>query len=173
MLVSDERGRPDGSGAAVEPLDLRRWGLLAASAARTEGVGGPAELGLVFVDESYMASLAAEWMRSDHPTDVLAFPLEGAGRRSGESAGGGVPPRLVGDVVVCPAVAERQAAAAGHPTPDELALLIVHGVLHLLGHDHAGPLESLRMKQRTRSLLRRHYRPATTGDPARRFDTGG
>ena len=80
----------------------------------------------------------------------------------------GGPPLLIGDVVVCPPVASRQAGEAGHALADELALLIVHGVLHLFGHDHAGPVESIRMKRRTRALLGRLYRPlqAATAAPS-------
>ena len=151
---------------AREVLDLDRWGLLAASAARGEGVRRPAELGLAFVDEAEIAELAAAWLRSDHPTDVLAFPVEAGLPRARRSPHGGDPPLLIGDVVVCPAVASRQAGEAGHALADELALLIVHGVLHLFGHDHAGPVESLRMKRRTRALLARLYRPSAAGTAA-------
>ncbi len=142
-----------------EALDLDRWGLLAASAAHREGVRRPAELGLAFVGEAEIAALATVWLRSDHPTDVLAFPVEASARRSLRRAPEGDPPLLIGDVVVCPPVAARQADEAGHALADELALLIVHGVLHLLGHDHAGPVESLKMKRRTRMLLARFHRP--------------
>lgn len=155
--VVDRRG-PD-SGPGREELDLERWGLLAASAARGEGVRRPAELGLAFVDEAEITGLAAGWLRSDHPTDVLAFPVEASARRARRAAAAGAPPLLMGDVVVCAPVAARQAGQAGHAPADELALLIVHGVLHLLGHDHAGPLESLWMKRRTRTLLARLHRP--------------
>ena len=166
--VEDRRGAestPGGPGR--EDLDLDRWGLLAASAAHGEGVRRPAELGLAFVDEAEITGLAAGWLQSDHPTDVLAFPVEVSARRALRSGLAGDPPLLIGDVVVCPPVAARQAGEAGHALADELALLIVHGVLHLLGHDHAGPLESLRMKRRTRTLLARLHRPGMTGEGRR------
>ena len=169
--VVDRCGPDPGPGG--EDLVLDRWGLLAASAAYGEGVRRPAELGLAFVDEAEITELAAGWLRSDHPTDVLAFPVETSARRALRAAPAGDAPLLMGDVIVCPPVAVRQAVQAGHAPADELALLIVHGVLHLLGHDHAGPLESLRMKRRTRTLLARLHRPgapgasATTGDPRR------
>ena len=153
--VTDRRG----PGASREVLDLERWGLLAASVAHGEGVRRPAELGLAFVDEAEIAGLAASWLQSGHPTDVLAFPVDANARRSLREVPEGDPPLLIGDVVVCPPVAARQADEAGHALADELALLIVHGVLHLLGHDHAGPVESLRMKRRTRKLLDRLHRP--------------
>ncbi|MCE2530953.1 MAG: rRNA maturation RNase YbeY [Acidimicrobiia bacterium] len=152
----DRRG-PD-SGPGQEDLDLDRWGLLAASAAYGEGVRRRAELGLAFVDEAEITELAADWLQSDHPTDVLAFPVDVRVRGARRAVRAGDPPLLIGDVVVCPLVAARQAGEAPHALADELALLIVHGVLHLLGHDHAGPLESLRMKRRTRTLLARLYR---------------
>ena len=171
--VIDGRGATGGSGPdEPEDLDLDRWGLLAASAARTEGVRGPAELGLAFVDEAEIAGLAATWLDSDHPTDVLAFPVEESARRAIRAADSQGPPLLIGDVVVCPSIAARQAGEAGHRLADELALLIVHGVLHLLGHDHAGRVESLRMNRRTRSLLARHYE-REQGDATAAPATGG
>ena len=158
-------------GPGREDLDLGRWGLLAASAACGEGVRRPAELGLAFVDEAEITGLAADWLQSDHPTDVLAFPVEVSARRARRAMPAGDPPLLIGDVVVCPAVAARQAGEAGHAPDDELALLIVHGVLHLLGHDHAGPLETLRMKRRTRTLLARLHRPVSVGAAAATGDS--
>ena len=161
--VADRRALDSGPGR--EDLDLDRWGLLAASVAHGEGVRRPAELGLAFVDEAEITELAADWLQSDHPTDVLAFPVEVSARRARRAVPAGDPPLLIGDVVVCPPVAARQAGEAGHALADELALLIVHGVLHLLGHDHAGPMESLRMKRRTRTLLARLYGPGSA-DPS-------
>jgi probable rRNA maturation factor len=114
-------------------------------------------MGLAFVDEAEISELAGRWLRSPHPTDVLAFPVERTPRRAGRAGEDHRPPLLVGDVVVCPSVAARQAAEAGRRPEDELALLVVHGVLHLLGHDHAGPIESRRMNRRTRVLLARHH----------------
>ena len=157
--VVDRRGpNSEPADPTHEGLDLDRWGLLAASAACREGVRRPAELGLAFVDEAEIAGLAATWLRSDHPTDVLAFPVEASAPRVRRGLPDGDPPLLIGDVVVCPPVASRQAREAGHALADELALLIVHGVLHLFGHDHAGPVETFRMRRRTRALLSRLYR---------------
>ncbi len=160
-----DRRHPDSGPAdpTRETLDLDRWGLLAASAACGEGVRRPAELGLAFVDEAEIAELAAAWLQSDHPTDVLAFPVEASAPRVRRGLPDGDPPLLIGDVVVCPPVASRQAGEAGHALADELALLIVHGVLHLFGHDHAGPVESFRMRRRTRALLARLHRHEKTG----------
>ena len=103
-----------------------------------------------------MAGLNREWMGHDGPTDVLAWPLDGA---APDAVAGGLPgvPLLLGDVAVCPAVAGRQAATAGHDLADELALLVVHGVLHVLGHDHDGPAAEAAMQAReTAHLVRFH-----------------
>ncbi|MCY3786415.1 MAG: rRNA maturation RNase YbeY [bacterium] len=154
--VADERAAASEARPPMV-LELDRWGRLAAAAAHDEGVRRPAEMGLRFVDEAVISELAGRWLDSPRPTDVLAFPVEAPSRRPGRRIGGG-PPLLVGDVVVCPSVAARGARAAGRPPEDELALLVVHGVLHLLGHDHAGRIESRRMRRRTRALLARHDR---------------
>ena len=158
--VIDERAgrRSAPEGHAPTVVDLDRWGRLAAATAHDEGVRCPAEMGLTFVDEAEIAELAGTWLGSPHPTDVLAFPLEASSRRGNHRTDDGGPPLLIGDVVVCPSVAARQAGEAGRPLSDELALLVVHGVLHLLGHDHAGHLEARRMERRTRALLAQHNR---------------
>ena len=101
-----------------------------------------ADLSIVLVDEDEMARLHVEWMGEPGPTDVLSFPMDDL--RAGDPRG----PRvegILGDIVLCPGVAARQAEAAGHTADVELALLLTHGVLHLLGHDHAEPEEHERM----------------------------
>ncbi len=101
-----------------------------------------AELSVVLVDEATMTDLHVRWMDEPGPTDVLSFPMdELRPTKDDEEPDEG----LLGDVVLCPAVAERQAAAAGHGVPDELALLLTHGILHLLGYDHAEPEEHAEM----------------------------
>lgn len=106
-----------------------------------------AELSLLLVEEPAMRELNLKWMGEDKPTDVLAFPMDELrpGHLSGGSDDGETDPGLLGDVVLCPAVAERQAAQAGHATQDELELLCTHGILHLLGYDHAEPEEHAEM----------------------------
>jgi probable rRNA maturation factor len=107
-----------------------------------------AELSLLLVDEPAMTELHEKWMGEPGPTDVLAFPMDELrpGHMSGGSDEDGEPdPGLLGDVVLCPAVAERQAVTAGHGTADELELLCAHGILHLLGYDHAEPEEHKEM----------------------------
>jgi len=109
-----------------------------------------AELSVVLVDEAAIAELHLRWMDEPGPTDVLSFPMDELrpGSEDGESD-----PGLLGDVVICPQVAARQAAAAGHSTQEELLLLTTHGILHLLGYDHAEPDEEAEMFALQRRLL--------------------
>jgi probable rRNA maturation factor len=108
------------------------------------GVNPLAELSILLVDVEYMTELNHRWMDGEGPTDVLAFPMDegSVDHGPGES---GAEPALLGDIVLCPDVAAKQAAEAGHSTKDELALLTVHGTLHLLGYDHAEPDEEREM----------------------------
>jgi probable rRNA maturation factor len=117
------------------------------------GVNPLAELSVLLVDAEYMAELNHRWMDGDGPTDVLAFPMDESSvdHGPGESTGG--EPSLLGDIVLCPEFAATQAAAAGHTLGQELALLTVHGVLHLLGYDHAEPDEEKEMFTLQRQLL--------------------
>ena len=108
------------------------------------GVNPLAELSILLVDVEYMAELNHRWMDGDGPTDVLAFPMDEGSVDHGPGEGSGEP-ALLGDIVLCPEVAAKQAAQAGHSTSDELALLTVHGTLHLLGYDHAEPDEEREM----------------------------
>ena len=101
-----------------------------------------AELCIKAVDEATIAELNEQWMEKAGPTDVLAFPMDEL--RPGlldEDPEEGV----LGDLVLCPAVAERQGRTAGHGADAELELLTVHGILHLLGYDHAEPEEHREM----------------------------
>ncbi|HVB70822.1 MAG TPA: rRNA maturation RNase YbeY [Acidimicrobiales bacterium] len=150
------------------PIDLERWVSLARGALTDEGVRGLAEVSLIFADEVTVAALNHQFMGLDGPTDVLSFPIDNEPGPSGRvpDAGGSGPgeapmpeiPQLVGDVVICPSVAARNAVEHECSTDDELALLIVHGVLHLLGWDHAEDEEAERMEAREQVLLTRHYR---------------
>lgn len=96
------------------------------------------ELSLVFVDVPAMTELHVEWMDEPGPTDVLSFPMDEL--RPGV-AGQDSEPGVLGDVVICPDVAAAQALTAGHSRDDEIALLLTHGILHLLGYDHGEPDE--------------------------------
>jgi probable rRNA maturation factor len=109
------------------------------------GVNPLAELSVLLVDIGYMTELNHRWMGGDGPTDVLAFPMDEGSVDHGPSEGNGGEPALLGDIVLCPEVAAKQATTAGHSAADELHLLTVHGVLHLLGYDHAEPEEEREM----------------------------
>ncbi len=115
------------------------------------GIHPLAELSLLLVDAIAMERLHVQWMDEPGPTDVLAFPMDELrpGRRDDPEAD----PGLLGDVVLCPEVAARQAAAAGHSTAEELHLLTTHGILHLLGYDHADAETEQEMFAEQRRLL--------------------
>ena len=101
-----------------------------------------AELAIVLVDEAAMEQLHVQWMDEPGPTDVLSFPMDELRPGSDDAI---TPPGLLGDIVLCPQVAIGQAETAGHSTLDELLLLTTHGLLHLLGFDHAEPDEEKEM----------------------------
>ena len=98
------------------------------------------------VDEQTMADLHVQWMDLPGPTDVMSFPMD-------EIAPGDDTEGILGDIVMCPAVASEQAQAAGHTMQDEIFLLTVHGLLHLMGYDHAEPAEKAEMFALQRRLL--------------------
>ena len=115
-------------------------------------VNPAAELSMVLLDTNAMADLHMRWMDLPGPTDVMSFPMdevEPGGRPDAPDPG----PSMLGDIVLCPQFAADQAAAAGHSLGHELALLTVHGVLHLLGFDHAEPDEEKEMFALQRRLL--------------------
>lgn len=105
-------------------------------------VSPDAELAIVLVDEGAMEALHVQWMDEPGPTDVLSFPMDELRPGTEDRP---TPPGLLGDIVLCPQVAETQAQAAGHELIDELILLTTHGLLHLLGYDHAEPEEEREM----------------------------
>jgi probable rRNA maturation factor len=129
------------SGAVVDELSLV---AVARYVLDELGVNPLAELSVLLVDAETMSALHERWMGESGPTDVLAFPMDelDTARGPDETEPG---PALLGDVVLCPEVARRQAAQAGHSVSDELHMLCVHGVLHLLGYDHAEPDEEREM----------------------------
>jgi len=156
------------------PVDAARWGRLAEQVLAAEGVQGEAELSVLFVDRPTIATLNHDFMETDGPTDVLSFPIDGELVQSGRWPDEGGPgpdrempdpddlPLLLGDLVICPDVAAANAPEHAGSFDDELALLVVHGILHLLGMDHAEPDEQAAMQARERELLAQFH-----GTPAR------
>jgi probable rRNA maturation factor len=152
------------------PVDLGRWSELARATLADEGVRGLSELTLIFADRLTIESLNRQFMGREGPTDVLSFPIDYEPEPSGRApdsggTGPGEPPveeipTLIGDVVICPAEAARNALEHECSLDDEVALLVVHGVLHLLGWDHEDDSEAEAMEAREREILARHHRPA-------------
>ncbi len=134
-----------------------------------EGVRGLAELSLLFVSEAEITELNVDYMAKEGSTDVLAFPIDAAEAeivlhnqppnrgpdRSPPDLGD--MPLLLGDVVICPEVAQRQAPEHAGTLDDEMALLVVHGVLHVLGYDHDVPDALATMRARELALLEAHH----------------
>jgi probable rRNA maturation factor len=158
VFASDEQ-------STVE-VDLPRWLRLARLVLTEERAPADAEVSLIFVDEESISDLNGRFLGGNGPTDVLAFPIDDDQLRSGrhpDTGGRGPgsatepsdPPIVLGDVVVCPTVAARQASTHAGTVDDELALLVVHGVLHLLNYDHADEREAASMQRRERELLDR------------------
>lgn len=109
-----------------------------------------AELAILLVDEAAMEQLHVQWMDEPGPTDVLSFPMDELRPGTEDSV---TPAGLLGDIVLCPQVAAAQAETAGHSTIDELLMLTTHGLLHLLGFDHAEPDEEKVMFGIQREIL--------------------
>lgn len=172
-------------------IDPATWQALAEKVLAAEGVRGEAEMSLLFVDTVAMAELNAQFMGVDGPTDVLSFPIDATLAEPGRYPDGGAAgpdrsdpdpddlPLLLGDVVICPEVAAANAPGHAGNLDDELALLVVHGVLHVLGMDHAEPGERNAMWARERQHLEALWRlpqrdpwvtepdePLGAGDPA-------
>jgi probable rRNA maturation factor len=133
-----------------QTVDVARLSRLSRFVIEQMRVHPLAELCVKLVDEATIAELNERWMDKSGPTDVLAFPMDELrpGLVNEEPEEG-----VLGDLVLCVAVAERQAAEAGHATLDEVELLTVHGILHLLGYDHAEPEEHKEMFDLQAQLL--------------------
>ncbi|MEX5234873.1 rRNA maturation RNase YbeY [Kocuria arenosa] len=148
-LQVDPQDVPAGERAAYDAVDVELLGRLADHVLARLHVHPDAELSIAVVDEDEMARLHVEWMDLPGPTDVLSFPMDELRPGTPEEPAEGT----LGDIVLCPPVARRQAEAAGHSVADELCLLTTHGLLHLLGHDHAEPEERQIMFALQRDLL--------------------
>jgi len=135
------------SGVEVDEAEFAELGRFVLDAMH---VHPRSELSIILVDTTVMSELHVQWMDEPGPTDVLSFPMdELRPGRDGELS----PPGTLGDVVLCPQVAAEQAVTAGHSTAEELLLLTTHGILHLLGYDHAEPEEEKEMFALQRKLL--------------------
>jgi len=153
------------------PVDEPRWLKLAKDALGAEKVGADVEVSVMYVDEQTIAELNERFLGKSGPTDVLSFPIDEGPPEAGRvpDAGGSGPASptketeettsLLGDVVICPAVAYRNAPEHAGTYDDELALLLVHGILHLLGMDHMDEEEAEAMEERERELLTAFYKP--------------
>lgn len=152
IFVADEQSEIE--------VDLDRLVRLARSVLEQEKVSDEADLSVICLDEPAMTELNKSFLNADRPTDVLAFPMDedfepeiretGPGGRLSDP---GDPPLLLGDVVLCPSVAKKQADERGATAQAEIDLLFVHGILHLLGYDHATVEDAKLMEARERKLL--------------------
>jgi probable rRNA maturation factor len=138
------------SGVAVDERSIER---LARFVLDELGVHPLVELSIRLVDVDAMTALHVHFMEEPGPTDVLAFPMDELHDQRDDVDSPDAPPTLLGDVVLCPAVAETQAREAGHATQAELELLCTHGILHLLGYDHADPDQEREMFGQQNRLL--------------------
>jgi len=167
VFAADEQGD--------HPIVVTRWARLSQQVLAARGVKGETEVSLLFVDEEAMAALNEQFLGKSGPTDVLSFPVEDEPGPTGRSpdlggSGPGVTPEegaltLLGDVVICPVVAARNAVEHEVSFDDEVALLVVHGLLHLLGMDHEAEAEAERMEALEQQLLARFYRTQATQAP--------
>lgn len=140
--VLDESGFVEAGGTGLDVVALTR---LCRFVMRRMRLHPATELTLRLVETDTIAVLNEQWMGKKGPTDVLSFPMDelSPGRRDGDPED--EPEGYLGDIALCPQVAAQQAPAAGHGTLDEVELLTVHGILHLLGYDHATPEEHAEM----------------------------
>ncbi len=173
------------SGAVVDEKALARLGRFVLDGLRIDPL---AEVSVLLVDTDTMATLHQQWMDLPGATDVMAFPMDavdGPAERHDPSAPPGTDQHageaMLGDVVLCPAVAADQAASAGHSAEAELHLLCTHGILHLLGYDHADAehergmfeLQAKLLGEWTRSTKRAPIRAPVPGAGGEVRESGG
>lgn len=135
VFIANEQGVP------VDELRLRS---LATHALRCEQIDEEAELSILLVASDHIKRLNKRFAGDDYATDVLAFPMMDDDEND----------LLLGDVVMCPEVAQRNAAKLGHDVSTELDTLVVHGTLHLLGYDHQGARDKQMMDDRLGEIVR-------------------
>ena len=129
--------------------DTNRIKSLADFSLRSLGIHTESELSISLVDMEEMSSLHMRWLDESGPTDVLSFPMDELKPNSSSDG-----PGILGDIVLCPEYAKKQAVEIGHSLQDELEVLVVHGVLHLLGFDHRENDEKTMMFSRQDEILR-------------------
>lgn len=164
VFVADEQDE--------HPIDTERWLKLANDVLLAEKIGDDTEVSVMYVDEKTIADLNERFLGKSGPTDVLSFPIDEGPPESGRvpdiggNGPGWVPPEeddqalsLLGDVVISPAIAKKNAPEHAGEYEDELALLLVHGLLHLLGMDHIEDEDAEVMERRERELLEEFWRP--------------
>ncbi len=135
-------------------VDVDRVQSLAVSVRNALKLHPMVDVGIIFVDEGPMTELHIKWMDEPGPTDVLSFPMDEL--RPGSDLGP-APEGVLGDIVVCPQVAIKQAETAGHEMINEILMLVTHGMLHLVGFDHAEPEDEKEMFGLQRELLEKFY----------------
>lgn len=167
VFVADEQ--------SDRPVDAHRLAEFARVVLLAEGIKREAELSVIFVDETTIAAHNKQFLAHEGPTDVLSFPIEDEPVLSGRMPdnGGTGPgsstreeemPLLLGDIIICPEVAFRNAPEHTGSYDEELALLLVHGILHLLGMDHEIVGEAEKMEAREQELLNQYFRNSPSSD---------
>lgn len=144
IFVADEQ---------TEPLDLPPLRSLAELVLSEDGYPPSSEVTMLLVSDEEMSSYNKRFLDRDGPTDVLAFPVEDLTPGVVPDVDTNGPPLLLGDIIIAPSYISRQAAEMGVTFEDELSLMVVHGILHLLGYDHQNDEEAEAMEQRERELL--------------------
>jgi probable rRNA maturation factor len=145
IFLADEQTEPIATGPIV---------AIAERVLKSEGIPDNAELAVVLVGKEEMAGYNQRFMERSGPTDVLAFPVDLLipGEIPSTIANG--EPLSLGDIFICPDVVEEQADELGVSLDDEMALIVTHGILHLLGYDHSDPADAAKMSARERELLK-------------------
>jgi probable rRNA maturation factor len=128
------------------PIDVERSSALARHTLSSEDVADETELSILYIAPDHMRKLNVRFAGQDYATDVLAFPLMEDGDEDGDY--------LLGDVVICPQIANENAQKLGHDLDLEIDTLIIHGTLHLLGYDHQGPEDKARMDKKLDEVLK-------------------
>jgi probable rRNA maturation factor len=137
----------------TEEVGLSELHSLAQLVLREEGYSNQVEVTLIFVSESEMAAYNERFLDRSGPTDVLAFPVEELMPGVVPDTDPQGPPLMLGDVIIAPGYVRQQAESNGVEFDDEMALMVTHGILHLLGYDHVDDEEAERMESRERELL--------------------